>query len=376
MGARTRTTVSVLTTISVVAVFAYPSLRSAYVANTGAAKAPAAGTAVAATVGDEKPVPVRIAVAKPAHNAGEIRTSGTLLFKREITLAFKVPGIINGFTVDAGDSATSGALLVRLDPTEVGARNRDTQAMVDNAELALKRQQELFAKGFASQAAVDNARMAAERARAQRDATAFDAAKSELHAPADGVVLSRLAEPSEMVTAGKPILLFGDASGGLVVVTPVSDTQITRIRGGDAAQVRFAGVAAPINAVVSRLAAKADARTGAFDVELKLAQFVPGLRSGLVGDARIVPSVADETATYLAVPAVALLEGRGDQAAVFVVDAHGIAQRRSVRIGGFLDSSVLIAKGLQAGDRVVTSGAPYLRNGQPVTIVADTPAAS
>src|SRR5262249_38477495 len=173
-----------------------------------------------------------------------------------------------------------------------------------------------------------------------------------------------------------PILLFGDASGGLVVVTPVSDTQITRIRGGDMATVRFAGVTTPINASVSRLAAKADVRTGAFDVELKLAPFVPGLRSGLVGDARIVPSVADETATYLAVPAVALLEGRGDQAAVFVVDQYGKAQRRSVRIGGFLDSLVLIAKGLQAGDRVVTSGAPYLRNGQPVDIVSDTPPAS
>jgi RND family efflux transporter MFP subunit len=234
----------------------------------------------------------------------------------------------------------------------------------------------LFAKGFASQAAVDNARMAAERARAARDATAFDAAKSELKAPADGVVLSRLAETNEMAAAGRPILLYGDASGGLVLVTPVSDTQITRLRGGDMAKISFAGIAQPIAAVVNRLAAKADTRTGAFDVELKLSSFVPGLRSGLVGDARIVPSVNDETSAYMAIPAVALLEGRGDQAAVFVVDAAGHAQRRSVRIGGFVDSFVLIASGLKAGERVVTSGAPYLRNGQPVTVVSDTPAAS
>ena len=323
----------------------------------------------------DKPVPVRVAIAAPAAHAGEIRATGTLLFKREITLGFKVAGIVKSFSVDSGDAVKMGDVLARLDPTEVGARNRDSAATLENAEAALKRQQELFAKGFASQAAVDNAKMAVDRARASQDATAFDAAKAELRAPADGVVLSRLAEPNEVVTPGKPILLFGDASGGLVLVTPVSDTQITRIRGGDPAVIKFSGLP-PIKALVARLAAKADQRTGAFDVELKLTEVSSGLRSGLVGEARILPSIRDQISQYLAIPAIALLEGRGDQAAVFVVDKASKAQRRSVRIGGFLDDLVLIADGLQLGERVVTSGAPYLRNGQPVTIVIDTPTAS
>jgi RND family efflux transporter MFP subunit len=317
-------------------------------------------------------VPVRVAVAAPAANAGEIRATGTLLFKREITLGFKVAGIVKGFSVDAGDAAKAGDVLARLDPAEVGARSRDTQATLDNAEANLKRTEELFKKGFTSQAKVDEARMQVERARAAREASAFDSAKAELRAPADGIVLARLVEANEVVAPGTPILLFGDASGGLMLVTPVSDTQITRIRGGDAATVRFAGLA-PIKAVVSRLAAKADQRTGAFDVELKLTEVAPGLRSGLVGEARIVPTVHDRFSTYLAIPAIALLEGRGDQAAVFIVDKANKAQRRSVRIGGFLDHLVLIAEGLVRGDRVVTSGAAYLRNGQPVTIVSDPP---
>jgi RND family efflux transporter MFP subunit len=321
---------------------------------------------------EEGPVPVRIAVASVAPNASEIRATGTLLFKREITLGFKVSGIVKGFNVDAGDAAKAGDVLARLDTTEVGARDRDTQATLENAETNLQRVLELNKKGFASQARVDDAKTAVERARAARSASAFDTAKAELRAPADGVVLARLAEPNEVVAAGAPVLVFGDAAGGLVVNTPVSDAQITRIRGGDAAVVRFAGLA-PIKAVVSRLAAKADLRTGAFDVELKLTEVAPGLRSGLVGEARIVPSVKDRLSTYPAIPAVALLEGRGDQAAVFIVDRAGKAQRRSVRVAGFLDDLVLIAEGLKSGDRVVASGAPYLRNGQSVKIVSDTP---
>jgi multidrug efflux pump subunit AcrA (membrane-fusion protein) len=81
--------------------------------------------------------------------------------------------------------------------------------------------------------------------------------------------------------------------------------------------------------------------------------------------------VKDRASSYLAIPALALLEGRGDTAGVFVVDAGNKAQRRSIRVAGFLDDLVLVAEGLKPGDKVVTSGAPYLRNGQPVTIVAD-----
>lgn len=315
-------------------------------------------------------VPVRVAVAAPAARAGEIRATGTLVFKREITLSFKVSGIVKNFAVDSGDAVKAGTILAQLNPAEVGARDREAQATLDNATAALRRAKELQAKGFASQARVDDAMMAVSRARAARDASAFDTAKADLRAPADGIVLARLAEPNEVVSPGRPILTFGDASGGLVLIVPVSDSQITRLREGDQASIKFAGLK-PAAASVTRLAAKADARTGAFDVELKLTEAPAGVRSGLVGEARIDPAVKDQVSTYLAIPALALLEGRGDTAGVFVVDVQGKAQRRSVRVAGFLDDLVLVAEGLKPGDRVVTSGAPYLRNGQLISIVTD-----
>jgi RND family efflux transporter MFP subunit len=308
--------------------------------------------------------------AKPQVQAVPVRATGTLVFKREMTLSFKAAGIVKNFAVDSGDAVKAGAVLAQLNPTEVGARDREAQATLENAEASLRRAKELQTKGFASQARVDDAMMAVTRARAARDASAFDAAKANLRAPADGVVLARLAEPNEVVAPGTPIVTFGDAGGGLVLIVPVSDAQITRLREGDAASIKFAGLA-PVTATVARLAAKADARTGAFDVELKLAGTPAGVRSGLVGEARIEPAVKDRASSYLAIPALALLEGRGDTAGVFVVDAGNKAQRRSIRVAGFLDDLVLVAEGLKPGDKVVTSGAPYLRNGQPVTIVAD-----
>ena len=72
---------------------------------------------------ENHPVPVRVAVAAPAARAGEIRSTGTLAFKREITLSFKASGIVKSFTADSGDAVKAGAVLAQLNPTEVGARD-------------------------------------------------------------------------------------------------------------------------------------------------------------------------------------------------------------------------------------------------------------
>jgi RND family efflux transporter MFP subunit len=154
-----------------------------------------------------------------------------------------------------------------------------------------------------------------------------------------------------------------------VVKVPLADDDVARIRQNDKATITFSGLK-PVEAAVSRIAAKADGRTGAFDVELRVTATDEPLRSGMIGQARIAPGNNGFVVKTIAIPAMALLEGRGDAAAVFVVDDKGRAQRVSVRIGGFADGQVLIAEGIASGMRVVTSGAPYLRNGQAVTITS------
>lgn len=313
------------------------------------------------------PIPVRIAVAATSDSTSQIRGTGTLTYKREVPLAFKVQGILASFDVDSGDRVKKGQILARIDPTEVQSRGSDAGAQLSLAETQLKRVLQLQEKGFASQARVDDAKAAVERARAASSAASFDERKAVIVAPADGIILTRLAEPNQVVAPGNPVMLLGDESSGMVVKVPLADDAVARIRTEDTATIAFSGLK-PVNATVSRIAAKADMRTGAYDVELKIVSTNPPLRSGMVGQARIKPRDQVVASGEVAVPALALLEGRGDQAAVFIVDDKGQAQRVSVRIAGFADDQVLIAEGLKPGMKVVTSGAPYLRNGQPVTI--------
>jgi HlyD family secretion protein len=76
----------------------------------------------------------------------------------------------------------------------------------------------------------------ADRARAQLDQSVSIAKEGEIRAPADGVILHRLAEPGQLVSAGQPAITMAFANR-LYVRTFIPEAQLGRVRQGVAAQV-------------------------------------------------------------------------------------------------------------------------------------------
>jgi hypothetical protein len=118
---------------------------------------------------------------------------------------------------------------------------------------------------------------------------------------------------------------------------------------------------------VTRVGAKGNEGTGAFEVEIEIAD-VSALRSGTVGEVEVAASGASAPASTIIIPTLSLLDARADQGAVFVVDSDGVARRRAVRTAGVTQEGVLVVEGLGAGDRIVAAGAAYVREGETVRI--------
>jgi RND family efflux transporter MFP subunit len=301
---------------------------------------------------------------------GRILVTGTTAFQREPILSFRVPGVIQGISVDEGDRVRAGQRLAWLKPTEVAAGAAEAKAALDTAERNLARQQTLFEKGFVSQARIDDAKLAVERAKAGAEAAGFSRDTAIIIAPADGVILRRLAEPSQVAGAGAPILLLGEARSGFIVRASAASQQAALLKIGAPAKVTVRG-AGEINGKISRLAAKGDAATGAFDIEIAIPNG-PALRSGMVAEALIESPGANAAAGAVRVPTLALLDARADQGVVYVVDETGVARRRPVTTAGVDGESAIVLSGLKPGERVVAAGAAYVRDGEPVAIAAET----
>jgi RND family efflux transporter MFP subunit len=299
--------------------------------------------------------------------AGAVRASGLVGYQREPMLSFKVPGIIARIAVDEGDTVRAGQTLASLNLTEYSAGVAESDATLRTAESQLARTKALFDKGLVAQARLDDAQLAVDRAKAASQSTGFNRAQGVIVAPTGGVILRRSAEPNQNVSAGQPVLMLGEVSSGLIVRAGVSSSDAARIKVGDPAKVRVAG--GERQGKVRRIAAKSDAATGGFDVEIAVTP-IDGLRSGLVAEADIAASGGGGESGPIRAPVLALFDARADQGVVYVVDAQGVAHRRAVQTVGVEGDKVLIASGLKPGERVIATGAAYVRDGQAVQIAS------
>ena len=237
------------------------------------------------------------------------------------------------------------------------------------ARRNLQRTQTLFDKGLVAQARLDDARLALDRAKAGADQAGFNRDTSVIVAPADGIILRRLAEPAQVAAAGAPILTLGEVGSGLIVKAAFASAAASRVKIGMPAKVAIRDVgAAPLEGSVSRIAGKGDGATGAFDVEIAL-KAPKGIRSGVVAEVSLAAPEGAAMNGAVNVPASALLDARADQGSVFVVDAKSVARRRSVRTAGIDGENVTIVAGLAPGESVISQGAAYVADGAAVIIV-------
>jgi RND family efflux transporter MFP subunit len=241
------------------------------------------------------------------------------------------------------------------------------RAVAAQAARDLERGKALLADEVATREQIEGLETAHEVAGAQLRSALFNARHARIEAPADGVVLRKLAEPNEQVAAGQPVIVIGNTSAGWIVRAALSDRDVVRVRVGDAAEVTLdAYPGRRFSARVTELAAAADPQTGTYEMKAVIdpagARFVQGLVAKV--------TVADAEAESVAVvPVTSLLEADGSLATVFVVAKGGVARKVSVRTGRLIGERVEVVTGVSPGDRIVTEGAAWLDDNEPVRVL-------
>lgn len=321
-------------------------------------------------VASDRVYPVTIAVVRPAATSATISGAGTVRYRFETPLGFTTAGKIAAIRFQEGDRVLPGALIAALDATQVGASLESARAEQQRAQSELARFQQLFDKGWVTRAQMERAEATARAATAQVSTAGFASGTSRILAPSGGIILARTAEPGQVVAAGTQIVVLGETSGGMVLRTPMVDSDIARLSPGMPATVRLSALPqGEIEGVISEIDARANAASGAFEVTIALPAN-PALRSGQIGTAEFRVA-AEPGATGLAIPASAVFNVRADEGFVYLLDAKTSKVRaRAVQIGKVDDRLLIVTGGLRPGDRIVASGLGLLTDGARVKPLA------
>jgi membrane fusion protein, multidrug efflux system len=346
----------------------------------------AAALIAAALTGCDKPVPptpqaraVR-AVTIARNASGEtVSLTGQVRAKDQVSLAFRLDGRMIERPVSVGDVLKSGQVVARLDLQNQQNALRSAEANLSSAEailaqsrLAFWRQQELLKGGWTPRAKFDDAQQSLLTAQAQ-----VDSAQAQVHtaqnqlsytvlfADAPGMVTAVGAEPGEVVRAGQMVVQL-DRQGGRDAVFDVPE-QLIRTGPRDPL-VQIALTNDPnVKATgrVREVAPQADTATRTFQVKVGITDPPDAMRLGSTVTGQIKLAVSDG----LEVPASALTEADG-HAAVWIVEPHSqTVSLRPVDVLRYDPATVVISRGLETGELVVTAGVQTLRPGQKVRLL-------
>jgi len=296
-----------------------------------------------------------------------LHAGGTLRMKAETELSFKTGGVITRVAADVGASVRKGQPLAWINPTEARAMRSQAEQLLDKAKRDFSRARGLLANGALTTVDVQNSETELAIARATVEAAAFNEQHTVLLAPDDGVIDQRMCEVGEIAAPGQPVFHLNGRARGVVVRAALTDRDALALHLGDRAQIRIDARPEPaLLASVSQIASVARPATGTIDVELKIDDSAAAalLPSGLT--AKVEISRTEHPAA--SVPVSALVDGDGENAAVFVVDGER-AHRVAVRVGFWSGDRVALATGLEGEATVVARGAGQLSEGVRVRVV-------
>lgn len=326
----------------------------------GCKRADPAATATASRVVNVRVAPVESSTATPV-----VRVAGLLARQTEADLSFPLAGLLAEVNARAGDRVKRDQPLARLQPEPVAAQLAQARAAVEKTKRDLARVEKLQGERVATLENLQDARTAVTQAEAALSAAEFSHRHAVILAPADGLILRRLAEPNEIVAAGRPVLTFANEGDGWIVKASLAPRDAARIAVGAAVSLND-GNGGHATGKVLRIAASAEALTRTVPVEVQLDTPPPAARSGLIVSLTITPSPVPARS---AIPLAALRDGNGGRAFIFVVDANATsAKRLSVEVELVDGDHAYLRTALPAGQRVVVAGGQYLNDGTPVKL--------
>jgi RND family efflux transporter MFP subunit len=366
------------------------------------------GAGAGAGVGALAPA-VTVAPALPAEVVRTVLVTGSLVAREEILVGPEIEGLrVVEVLVDEGDRVKKGQTLARLvsdtleaqlaqntaavartDAAIAQARSNiaSAEARLEEASNAYDRARPLSKSGVISEssmdqrtaamrtaeaalaAARDGLRLAeAEKAQveAQRREITWRRERTDVRAPADGLVSRRVARIGAYASGPAEPMFRIIAKGEIELDAEVPETRIGEMKEGQIARIEAAG-AGEVEGRVRLVSPEIDRATRLGRVRIHLGDN-RALRVGSFARGRIETG----RSRGLVVPSTAVLHTEGG-AQVQVVVADRV-ETRQVEIGLAEGDRAEVTKGLAEGDLVVVRAGTFLRDGDAVRPVRAAPA--
>ncbi|HEX2531239.1 MAG TPA: efflux RND transporter periplasmic adaptor subunit [Burkholderiaceae bacterium] len=303
-----------------------------------------------------------------------IYANGYITAIQTVDVRPQVQNVVRAVHVTEGREVRAGQLLFTLDErndianvNKARAQLARDQADLTDAEITLRRNQELQAKNFISQAVVDTARnkVASLRATVEADIAALQSSKVELDynritAGISGRIGTIGVHPGSLVQpAGAPMVTISQMDP-IAVSFSVPEKELAHIRAsyprGDAPVIAQLAGNKELKGKLSFIDNAVDTQTGTIRMKARFANPSRLLWPGSYVNVRLISRTLPDA---VVIPAQAIVTGPTDKF-VYIVQADGTITNQKIEVAA-IENGEAVVSGLSPGARIVLEGAQNLR---------------
>jgi len=355
-----------------------------------------------------KVAPAAAKAGGPSAPGAVLNASGYVVARRRATVSSKVTGKVIDILIEEGQPVKAGQILAHLDDTQpkaslalaeaqlASARKAaaEDQARLAQAELTFARRQQLLKEGVVGKAELDEAKSNVDslKARITHTTLQIDVAESQVNlqktqlvdmvvrAPFSGVVISKDAQPGEMispVSAGGGFTRTGIGTivdmSSLEIEVDVNETYINRVTPGQKVEAildAYQDFKIPSHVITT--IPTADRQKSTVRVRIAFDALDPrilpdmAVKVSFLRDEPPAGQAPVQAVASVLVPKTAIRSEAG-KSIVFVLREDRV-ERRAVSAGLTTGDQVEVLSGLNAGERVVVDGPAALKDGDKVKV--------
>lgn len=312
------------------------------------------------------PIAVKTARVTVEPTEETLTVSGDIEGFRTVKAGFLVAGRIDGYYFEEGQMVPRGALLARLDPTSYAIAKEMADVQVNQVQDEYKRLQLMYLRKSISESDFNKCRFTLDGALAQQKLRKKELADTRLYASIGGILLKKVAEAGEIVSAGMPVAVIADISR-VKVSAYVPENQLQQVHIGQRVSVEVSAIGKTFSGTVREVSGMADPASRSFTVKVEVENPGRTIRPGMIAELSIPTKSRGER---MVVASSAIQHTPEGFPYVYVVDARrGQAFRRNVSVGNVAGQGIEVVSGLKAGETIVVSGQQKLANGSKVKML-------
>jgi RND family efflux transporter MFP subunit len=317
-----------------------------------------ADTSAASTV-------VGVTAAQPSVFKHYLEVQGRVESDENIFVVPRAMGVLTSVRVQRGDKVHKGQVLATMDPGPLSASLQQVKTQLQLASNIYERQKNLWNQKIGTEVQYIQAKSNMEALQAQLASMNEQLSMYTVTAPIDGTVDDLNLKTGEMPALGGGIRIVNYAKSK--VLADIAESYLGKIKAGDEVIVNFPDINQQITTTVKTVSSAINTASRTFAVEITVDAAKYNLHPNMIA----VVKINDYTNKSVITVPMNAVQHDEQGSFVYVLSQDGgknTAHKKSIKAGQNYGNQLEVLSGLNAGDKVITTGYQNVAEGQNVAL--------